>query len=162
MNKFSTHGLAAAIALALTACNSGNGDGRVTELRCETATTVNPQLNEEFNMRVGAIVTLNGADKPLELQFVAKESDSRCPTDVECIQAGSAVLSMVGQVGSDEPKAFTLETDTDTRESLDFQSGPFSGAYFVELRSVAPAPISTREIPDDGYCATFVVTQIVE
>jgi hypothetical protein len=126
-----------------------------TELRCETATAVAPPINEEFNVQVGDSVIVDGG---LQLQFVAANNESRCPSDVECISAGSVVIALRAQAYDREPRNFELETGADTSEIVEFDGG----FYQIELGEVAPYPVSTQEIAADGYCAKFTVAKALE
>ncbi len=152
MNGMSKNLLALVLASTLAACN--NGDDR-PEQRCETPTAVNPPINQEFNVRVGGTVTVDGG---LQLQFVAVDGASRCPSDVQCITAGSVILSMVGQATGRDAKPFTLETGADASETFEFTGG----FYDLQLNSVNPYPISASTIAPDGYCATFTVAKALE
>ncbi len=72
--------------------------------------------------------------------------DSRCPTDVQCIQAGTVrVRTKVGSDPNDPIYTFTLNVPQRV-----------SGATFT-LIQVSPSPISSREIQDRDYRFTFTV-----
>lgn len=152
MNKVTIKLMALCIASMLAGCN--NGEDRA-EIRCETATAVAPPINQPFNMQVGDSVVVDGG---LQLQFVAVDNDSRCPTDVQCVTAGSAVLSLRAQAYDRDEKSFTLESGTDRSETIAFDNG----FYQLQLNGVEPQPISSKEIAADGYCATFTVVKALE
>lgn len=80
------------------------------------------------------------------------ESDSRCPTDAECIQAGALTVSV------------TLESDTDSKTVLmmsDQPPLPFD-AYEVSIVNVAPEALSTQVLGAANYRVTFKVTKLPE
>ncbi|HEY1077763.1 MAG TPA: hypothetical protein VGE51_13820 [Fontimonas sp.] len=144
--------LALGIAAAIAGCSDDKADA---ELRCETPTAVAPAINEPFNVQVGDSVVVDGG---LRLQFVAVDSESRCPTGVECVSAGSVVVSLRAQAYDRDEKSFTLETGADSTETVAFDNG----FYQVELKGVEPYPVAGREIAADGYCASFSVAKALE
>lgn len=152
MNRIAIKLVALGIAATLAGCN--NRDDKA-EIRCETTTAVAPPINQTFNMQVGDSVVVDGG---LQLQFVAVDNDSRCPTDVQCVTAGSAVLSLRARAYDRDEKSFTLETGADTSETIAFDNG----FYQLQLNGVEPQPVSSKEIAADGYCATFTVVKALE
>ncbi len=153
MNKISISLLAAGLFATLSACSN---DDSKKEQRCETPSAVNPPINEVFNIEVGSTVSVD--DGGLQVTFVGVDGDSRCPSDVQCVTAGSAIIRLTGQPTGRDAETFTLETDTDTSQTLAFDNG----FYQIELSEVEPYPISTREIADDGYCVTLTVAKALE
>lgn len=76
----------------------------------------------------------------------AVTEDSRCPSDVQCIQAGR-VLVAVNASSTSHFSTFEMEIGkTYTTENLK-----------ITLDQVSPYPISTRKIADDEYRFTFTV-----
>ncbi|MEK7463913.1 MAG: hypothetical protein AAB610_02195 [Patescibacteria group bacterium] len=120
-------------------CPDGSYVGR-TGLKCEfvcpdvtaTSTTVKATLglNEPFDF--------NG----MELIALAVTEDSRCPSDVTCIQSGRAKVAL--NVGSST--AEIEEGQTIAIESLS-----------ITLDQVVPYPVSTRKTADDEYRFSFSV-----
>lgn len=119
-------------------CPDGTYVGR-TGTKCEfkcpevvATTTINSTvilgLNETFEIN-GLII------KPW-----AVTQDSRCPSDVTCIQAGKVVV------------AINLGTST-----MEIEPGQIkhAGAFSVTLDDVMPYPISTHKITDQEYKFTF-------
>ncbi len=74
--------------------------------------------------------------------------DSRCATDVQCIQAGTVrVRAQVQTNGATVEQTFTLE-----------QPVELAGGMQAELTSVMPAPVSTQTIAPSEYRFTFTVS----
>ena len=74
-------------------------------------------------------------------------SDSRCPSGVQCIQAGWVAASV------------TLKSDTD-KETIEMRSGTAPKAFDsfkVSLIKIEPQKTSAREIPAQEYQLTFRV-----
>jgi hypothetical protein len=84
----------------------------------------------------------------VRLRVLGVTEESRCPSDVQCIQAGkvSAEVEIISGMG----------TSTDTMELGDTIT---TEAEQVTLVSVDPYPVSTREISDAQYIFTFEVTK---
>ncbi|KHD06014.1 hypothetical protein PN36_18145 [Candidatus Thiomargarita nelsonii] len=104
---------------------------------------VKAQLGVPFNLFVGQSAILDD----LEIQFVAIQEDSRCPTDGNCIWAGNVVVVLQVPKGGE----VLLNTNSDvgpTAVKLD--------KYRLELEKVSPEPISTQAISE--YEITLVVT----
>jgi hypothetical protein len=111
------------------------------------------RLNKEFTLSEGRRVTLKGTN--LWITFVAVESDSRCPSDVNCVWAGNAAVQV--QVNSGRrSKTLTLNTGRGAAFPSEIE---FKG-YRVKLVNLNPYPRSDRKIPADGYAATLLVTKV--
>lgn len=77
-----------------------------------------------------------------ELTPLSVEEDSRCPSDVQCIQAGTVrVLVHVKDPAGERDTVFTLGTEIEA----------------ITLTSVTPGKVSTESIADDAYRFTFEV-----
>ena len=107
-------------------------------------------LDQPFALRVGQRATVAGAGVNVRFEEVA--SDSRCPSDVQCVWAGNAV---VRAVLSQDRKAFGAELNTGTEpRSVRYLD------YDVALVSLAPQPAAQGSaIPPSQYVATFRVTR---
>lgn len=113
------------------------------------AASANVTLGQPFELRVGRTATVAG--EGLTVSFQAVPSDSRCPTGVQCVWAGNAVVQVVL---SKDGKAFGAELNTSMEPtSVDYLN------YNVALVSLAPYPSSTSPIAQSQYRATFVVTK---
>ena len=86
----------------------------------------------------------------LTLTFNRVTSDSRCPTDVVCITAGDAVVSV-----SLADSASRVERELHTVGDL--SQAKFS-SYTIRLVELTPYPRSTRAIDPRDYTATLQIT----
>jgi hypothetical protein len=82
----------------------------------------------------------------LQIRPLSIEEDSRCPSDVQCIQAGTvrASVEIVSAMG----------TSTNT---LSLGEAVTTEAETITLVSASPVPISTAHIPTSAYELTFEV-----
>lgn len=80
----------------------------------------------------------------LPVRFLAVAEDSRCPTDVTCIQAGRVVVSVTAGPAA---QPFTLEPERTVEVH----------GHRLRLLRVEPYPASAGAIPPSQYRATFVV-----
>ena len=114
------------------------------------AASANVSLDQPFELRVGRSATVAG--EGLTVSFQAVPSDSRCPTGVQCVWAGNAVVQVVL---SKDGKAFGAELNTSLEPtSVDYLN------YNVALVSLAPYPTANGgPISQSQYRATFVVTK---
>jgi hypothetical protein len=105
-------------------------------------------LNTEFTLAPGGAMRIN--DTPLTVRFNEVTSDSRCPADALCIQAGSAAVQI------------TAESNGSTR-SYDLQTGNMKPVQdeglTIALVHLLPYPYSSRKIPPEEYRATLKVTR---
>lgn len=112
----------------------------VDRLEALTGDAADPTLGE---VSVGKSVFVNGVR--ITLNRIAQ--DSRCPIDVQCIQAGSVTANV------------TLKSDTDS-ETKDIVSAhgavPFD-SYQVSLESVSPARKAGTALRPEEYTLTFRV-----
>ncbi len=104
-------------------------------------------LNEEFVVAPGDSVQIETTSR--RIRFVGVISDSRCPTDVVCIQAGDAIVR-IEITSAQGGELFDLHT-ADERPAID-------GDLIIILVRLVPAPVSTRPIAPDEYRATLRVT----
>lgn len=114
------------------------------------AASAGATVGQPFELRVGQSATVAG--EGLTVSFQGVPSDSRCPTGVQCVWAGNAVVQVVL---SKDGKAFGAELNT----NLDPTSVDYLN-YNVALVSLAPYPSSKGgPIAQSQYRATFVVTK---
>lgn len=98
---------------------------------------------ERFDLKVGA--SRRVGDDGLRVAFQSVKSDSRCPIDAICIDAGNAVA------------AFTFTVD-DRTLSRDVHTNPPQNRvsldrYSVQLLELQPYPRSDRPTPPAEYVA---------
>jgi hypothetical protein len=67
--------------------------------KCEPAGGA--RLGEAFTLEMGGAVRIEEAD--LMIEFSEVGSDSRCPKDVNCIQAGEALVELSVDAGAGDP-----------------------------------------------------------
>ncbi len=136
------------VAAGLTACNQ-DATSPAPEAPLASA-SASVSLDQPFTLRVGRSATVAG--EGLTISFEAVPSDSRCPTGVQCIWAGNAVVQVVL---SKDGKAFGAELNTGQEPtSVDYLN------YNVALVSLAPYPTANGgPIAQSQYRATFVVTK---
>jgi hypothetical protein len=111
------------------------------------------RMNKEFTLREGQRVPLKGTS--LWIKFVVVESDSRCPSDVNCVWAGNAAVQILANTGG-RSKTLTLNTG---------RGGAFVGeieykGYRVKLVDLSPYPRSDRKIAAGDYAATLLVIKL--
>lgn len=103
--------------------------------------------NEPFDLRIGesALTT-----DDIRIKFDAVRSDSRCPSDVNCVRAGEAVIALSLSKEGEIPVGRELDT-TPARSSTTFLN------FTITLSQLQPYPRSDRQIRAEDYIATFVV-----
>lgn len=113
-------------------------------LAVETIEPVVPEQNKA-ELRVGETKFVNGVRVTLK----SIVEDSRCPGDVQCIQAGRLVVSV------------TLKSDTD-QETLNLASdGAPKGfdIFKVSITDATPYPMAGLTIAPGDYKVTFKITK---
>lgn len=112
-----------------------------------------PQIGQEQVLAFGDTVRFE--DEGLRVGFLDLKEDSRCPSDVTCIQAGQATIIM--DAAHDASRLLGGVTVTigagEAAASAEFQG------YTITLLSLEPYPISTQETGLRDYVATVVVTK---
>ncbi len=135
-------------AASLTACGQ-EVTAPVQAAEASLAAAANATVGTPFELRVGRSATVAG--EGLTVSFQGVPSDSRCPTGVQCVWAGNAVVQVVL---SKDGKALGAELNTNLEPtSVDYLN------YNVALVSLAPYPTSGGSISQSQYRATFVVTK---
>ena len=126
------------LALGLAAALAGCGSDPIA-----------PQVGEEFILSIGQSATIAGRGITITFQDVTE--DSRCPSDVVCIQAGNATVAVT--VSSDLTKA-DLEIKT---------SGPSSVTIAddleLTLQELDPYPHTAHPQAKDDYRARLIVLE---
>ncbi|HYJ45315.1 MAG TPA: hypothetical protein VEV81_01790 [Pyrinomonadaceae bacterium] len=127
------------MALAVTARPAGVVDG--------------PALNQNFDLRVGQTVSIEGTR--LKVGFQSVVEDSRCPEDVTCVWAGNAKISLsVNKVG--RPRGATV---INLNSGLNPKHISYQG-YDIKLVGVKPPRNSKTKIGQGDYVITLIVTKI--
>ena len=118
---------------------------------CGGSTSPEPDLNLDD---LPTTVTLAAGEErrigSVLVRFVEVKSDSRCPSDVQCVHAGNAeVIFLVGPVAGDGPAQQVL-----LNTSQDPKSGSALGLT-VTLVKLDPHPVSTT--PTRNYRAEVTI-----
>ena len=113
-------------------------------------------LGQAFQLKTGQTAKFAGdeANAALSVTFSSLLSESRCPADVQCAEAGEAVISVEVQAGSEPARNVSLST-------MPMRSTAIVGSYNIQLEKLEPYPQSrNKAIPDQEYQATLQVTSI--
>jgi len=86
----------------------------------------------------------------LRLTFDRVRSDSRCPLDALCIQAGEAIVVLTLSQSAAAPVEQELRTTPALSEATYL-------SYVIKLVALAPYPRSTQQIRPEDYVATLTV-----
>ena len=114
---------------------------------CQEATAPPGAVDSEIVLAPEQTVVIEQTS--LRIRFDGVGSDSRCPTDVNCIQAGDAVvqISVTDDRGTEH-----YELHTGSPQSANH------GDFTITLVRLLPQPVSTRTIQPEEYRATLRVT----
>ncbi|MCF8261807.1 MAG: hypothetical protein K9J12_13595 [Melioribacteraceae bacterium] len=104
------------------------------------------ELDEEFKIKYGEKVRINGA--PFEIEFIDVAEDSRCPRNLVCVWAGNAEIVLAV---ADERRSLNTTLDP---KSFDLYG------YKVDLIRIEPYPEDENEIPKEIYEATLSVGKL--
>jgi hypothetical protein len=135
-----------AAALVLSACSNTShpdGPGVVTGIQVDAG--------REFEISAGQEAQVRGT--PLTVRFVGVSNESRCPSDVQCVWAGNAVVNLTIAA------AGTSSSDAALNTTLDPKSAVFAG-YRVTLTGLKPYPRSGAMISAGSYVATLEVRAV--
>lgn len=113
------------------------------------------ELGEEFPLQFGQTASIRG--EALSVEFISV-SDSRCPTGVVCLLAGTGqIWEGNGQVGL-RVISGAQRTDTSVNTTLDPRRAEFDG-FVVELMRLEPYPVEGQPVRSEDYTATLVVVR---
>ena len=110
---------------------------------------VEADTDEEFELAINQTGRIESEN--LEIIFWDLTEDSRCPVDVNCIQAGQAAITVEVSQGGDDLGEMRISTDPES-SSVTF------GQYTLRLVRVEPEPVSTQTIDMSEYRVTLMVT----
>lgn len=126
-------------------------------LGCSTALNLNfngnqnmARVGKEFSIKVGQQLKLEGADS--QVKFIGVPQDSRCPTNVNCVWAGNAEVSLEWMVDKC-PTSITLNTHATSGTGDESKVAGFR----VKLIKLEPYPHSEKKISPGDYTATLLV-----
>jgi hypothetical protein len=106
-------------------------------------------LTEQFTLAPGQSASIE--DESLSVEFRRVTSDSRCPANAICIQAGDAAVLV--RVTDGTRVDYELYANDKTRAAV------AHGAFRIELVQLQPYPFTTTAIEPASYRATLVVTR---
>ncbi len=114
------------------------------------------QLGETFVLSGGQEATVEPAG--MRLVFSEVLQDSRCPTQVQCVESGQAVIRLTAQLGEEPP--VELEFNTNPAPGMTRLTNTVSG-YLVELQRLDPYPEDPEKpIELEEYQANLLVTAV--
>lgn len=111
-------------------------------VQCKKDTSVEP--NQEFSLAQGQSVRIGDGGSEVELA-VTVLSESRCPTDVDCIWGGQANVKaeLRGGSGATQNAALCLGVCTNDSAAVLLNATP----YWLVLKAVTPYPSLKRRLP---------------
>ena len=118
---------------------------------CATAvdTAIVAQPGQSFELPLGRTATLNGT--AVKITFTSVKTDSRCPTDVQCVWAGEAKIELtVSTGGTAEAKTLSL-TPPDNETTV--------GDTRIRFVGLAPVPRQADRDKPREYVAQLVVSR---
>lgn len=114
--------------------------GAFLHIEAHATQTVTVQVNHQKTL----------AKSKLTIKFLSLVEDSRCPTDVQCIQAGNAKITIQIKKAGGTWETFEVNTNFKPQAVL------FAG-YIINLTDLNPKPASNIRINRNGYKAAFSV-----
>ena len=123
-------------------CPDGSAVGRIGP-KCEFAECpiTNNKVNTDITLGVGEKVQTEG----LSITLNSLVQDSRCPIDVQCIQAGAVNTNVT----------LTDSTHTVTKNFPSDGVPETFGDYKISIINIAPPRMSGREVAQNEYKITF-------
>ncbi len=121
--------------LILTACGSGQATA---------------SLDEQFTLLAGETAVITG--ESLTIKFIEVTADSRCPTGVECVQAGEVRCLMLITYGNSQSSLEFVQLGGNENTSVDFN------VYQITFK-VEPYPQAGKEIKPEDYKMVMTVTK---
>ena len=107
------------------------------------------RLDEAFVLVPGETAILES--RSVQMRFVGVTGDSRCPTDVVCVQGGDAIVRIAVRSSGRSEVLYDLHTGDLRPVQHD--------TLTISLVQLAPDPFSTQTIPPAAYRATFRVVE---
>jgi hypothetical protein len=104
-------------------------------------------LGQPFELHTGASAIVEDG---LRIMFERVRSDSRCPLDALCIQAGEAIVVLTLSQSAASP------VEQELRTTPAFSEASYL-SYVIKLVALAPYPRSTQQIRPEEYVATLTV-----
>ncbi|MEZ4774171.1 MAG: hypothetical protein R3D00_13390 [Bacteroidia bacterium] len=112
---------------------------------CSQKEEVPPISDNEVSIRFEQKISL--PSKGLAIQFASVETDSRCPTGVECIWEGEVLVKLSVSLTDQEPVGITLGLSS----RPEVQKMVTIGDHTIELIAVNPYPVYGKKVPYKDY-----------
>lgn len=111
----------------------------------------NAQTAQKINVLVGK--QKKASRSKIAVKFVSLIEDSRCPDDVNCIQAGNARIKVTVSKPGSAPVTFEANTN------LGAKGDTYEG-YAIYLIDLTPIPSANVRINRNAYAATFSISRL--
>lgn len=116
---------------------------------------------EEFTLGTPFVVKAGeiNQDCPgqLSITLVRVDSDSRCPSNANCVWAGNAEVVFIFRNG-DEETEFTLDTNASMQGS---ENEKKVLGYSIKLNGLTPYPEISMQIKEKDYRADITITKVI-
>lgn len=121
---------------------------------CARPSQFNVKLGQEFNIYIGQTAIID--DENLSVEFSQVIEDNRCPSDVECVQAGkvSCIVSFT------DTSLGTSSQVTLTQRGLTSQPATQTYKGYTISFNVEPYPISRQTIKQSAYHIAMTITRL--
>ena len=113
-----------------------------------TPGSIQVSSGQAFDLAVGQEAQIS--DTPLTVRFISASQDSRCPSDVQCVWAGDALI----RLGLSSTAAASSETSIHT--NIEPRVATYSG-YQIKAVGLRPTPKSGQSIPGAAYVVSLEV-----
>jgi hypothetical protein len=115
---------------------------------CDEKNPIGPTVpvDQRFVIGPGEVASIEGT--AVRIRFEEVTSDSRCPIDAICIQAGDAVV-VIRVFAESSSASQELHTSDPSRRSVTYRD------VRIELLELQPYPVSSRPTDPAAYRATF-------
>ena len=116
-------------------------------------------LNNPFTLQVGQRAVLES--EPLTITFDTVLQDIRCPSSVDCAEAGFARILVVVQSAEQHPIVYDMNSEPFYKADMGLGVNTITNSgYDIQLLTLDPYPeLVDQIIPQEDYRATFVVTK---
>lgn len=125
-----------------------NSNGTITIDDTNNDPKQDVEIGETKDMTLGVGET--GSFGDIKVTFNEFVQDSRCPVDVQCIQAGAVTVNVTYDVGGTK-KTLNMPSDEVPQEYM---------GYEISIIGVKPDRKSQVEIPPKNYVITFKVEKV--
>ena len=115
---------------------------------CNDILTNQYPYGEEFTLEYQKSALVGGESL---VRFIGVKEDLRCPTDATCVWEGNAAAEFSIKVSGFPAQRFVLNTYSEKDQEMTING------VTVRLISVAPDPVTTRQIRPDEYSVRIVV-----